>query len=166
MATNNTLIVYASRHGNVERCARELFDLLDGKVDICNLNDRELFPDASTYDSVIIGGSIYEGKIQESVSGFCDVNLEILTKKRIGLFISCLYSDKKAQAELQDAFPAELLNMAVVSDFFGGEINTARLSFLEKIITHRMSESGELVSLISQQKIREFAKKMNLPNAL
>lgn len=129
MATNNTLIAYASRYGNVEKCARELFNLIDGKVDICNLNNRESFPDASTYDSIIIGGSIYQGKIQESVSDFCDINLDILTKKRLGLFISCLYSDERAAKELQEAFPTELLNSAVVSDYFGGEIDKSRLSF-------------------------------------
>lgn len=161
MATNNTLIAYASRYGNVEKCARELFNLIDGKVDICNLNNRESFPDASTYDSIIIGGSIYQGKIQESVSDFCDINLDILTKKRLGLFISCLYSDERAAKELQEAFPTELLNSAVVSDYFGGEIDKSRLSFLERIITKQMAMSGELVSSISHEKIKKFAKKMN-----
>ncbi len=161
MATNNTLIAYASRHGNVEKCARELFDLLDGKVDICNLNNRESFPDASTYDSIIIGGSIYNGKIQESVSMFCDANIGILTQKRLGLFISCLYSGEKAKKELQEAFPTELHDHAVVSDYFGGEIDTSRLSFLERIITKRMAESGQLVSSISYEKIRKFAEIIN-----
>lgn len=164
MDSNNTLIVYASRHGNVEKCAREIFNLLDGKVDICNLNERESFPDASTYDSVIIGGSIYQGKIQESVSSFCDANLNILTKKRVGLFICCLYSDERAQKELQEAFPPELLNTALISDYFGGEIDKSRLSFLERIITAQMTESGKLVSSISHEKIRKFAEKMNPPN--
>lgn len=164
MVTNNTLIVYASRHGNVEKCAQELFDLLHGKVDICNLNERESFPDASTYDSVIIGGSIYQEKIQETVSDFCNANLDILTKKRVGLFICCLYSDDKAKKELQEAFPPELLDTALISDYFGGEIDTNRLTFLEKIITNRMAKAGELVPLISHEKIRKFAEKMNPPD--
>ncbi len=161
MATDNTLIVYASRHGNVERCARELFNLIDGKVDICNLNNRESFPDASTYDSIIIGGSIYQGKIQKSVSEFCEMNLDVLTKKRLGLFICCLYSDERAERELKEAFPPALISSAMVSDYFGGVVDKSRLSFWEKIITRRMAASGELVSSISKEKIKEFAKKIN-----
>ena len=58
---DNTLIVFASDHGTVEKCARELFRLIDGKVDICDLNKRDIIPDLSTYDSIVIGGSIHSG---------------------------------------------------------------------------------------------------------
>lgn len=161
MATKNTLIVYASQHGNAEKCARKIFDLIDGKVDICNLKNRKSFPDASTYDSIIVGGSIYHGKVQESVSKFCYANHDILSEKRLGLFISCLYSGEKAERELREAFPQELFEKAVVADYFGGEIDKSRLSFLERILTNRMTESGKLAPSISQEKIKSFAQKMN-----
>ena len=32
MLMDNTLIVFASNHGTVDKCARELFRLIDGKV--------------------------------------------------------------------------------------------------------------------------------------
>ncbi|MDO5664214.1 MAG: flavodoxin domain-containing protein [Bacteroidia bacterium] len=165
MATNNTLIVYASRHGNVEKCARELFTALDGKVDICNLNNRKLFPDISTYDSIIIGGSIYYGKVQKSVSDFCNINFDVLIQKRLGLFISCLYADEKAEKELRESFPPELHKHATVSDYFGGEIDKSKLSFLEKILVNQMIKSGELILSISQEKIKQFAEKMNPSHA-
>ena len=166
MAATNTLIVFASRHGNVEKFARNIFNLIDGKVDICNLNNRESFPDASTYDSIIVGGSIYHGKIQEKVSKFCFHNIEILKNKRLGLFISCGYSGEKAEKELREAFPLELFAKAVASDYFGGKIDNSRLSFLERIIANQLSESGELTQSVSQEKIKNFAQKMNQSNVV
>src|SRR5690554_5936068 len=115
---DNTLIVFASNHGAVEKCARELFRLMDGKVDICNLNQREYVPDLSKYDSIIIGGSIHSGEIQESIAEFCDQHIDLLTTKHLGLFISCLYSGEKARRQLDEAFPETLNLHASARDYF------------------------------------------------
>lgn len=165
MAANNTLIVYASRRGDEEKCAREIFNLIDGKVDICDLSNRESFPDASTYDTVIIGSSVYHGKVLELVSNFCRINLDILTRKRLGLFIICPDSGERAEKELQEAYPPELFNSAIARDYFGGEIDPSRLSILEKIITYRLSGSRKPSIPASREKIKKFAKKMNPSHA-
>lgn len=165
MAANNTLIVYASRRGDEEKCAREIFDLIDGKVDICDLNNRASFPDASTYDAVIIGSSVYHGKIPEPVSNFCRTNLEVLVQKRLGLFITCPDSGEKAEKELQEAYPPELFDGAVVCDYFGEEIDLSGLSILERMMTNRLTGSGEKLPPVPRKKIEQFAKKMNPSHA-
>src|SRR5690554_1689752 len=109
---NNSLIIYASDHGTVEKCAKELFLQMSGKVDLCNLYNREVTPDLSTYDTVIIGGSIHSGKIQDVISEFCEVNISQLIQKNIGLFINCIYSGEKALKQLDDAFPVSLNKIA------------------------------------------------------
>lgn len=161
---DNTLIVFASNHGTVEKCARELFRRIDGKVDICNLNRRDFLPDLSGYDSIIVGGSIHGGEIQEEISFFCNENLELLTTKRIGLFINCLYSGDKAQQQLDDAFPEALRRNAVARDYFGGEVDKLKLSFWERVVTTRMIEKGDLVVAISKERIERFAEKMSSIN--
>lgn len=158
---DNTLIVYASNHGTVEKCARELFRRIDGKVDLCNLNRRDSLPDLSVYDTVIVGGSIHNGSIQDEISSFCNKNLEMLSSKRLGLFINCLYSGEKAEQQLKDAYPELLRQRAVVHDYFGGEIDEMKLSFWEKIVITRMIEEGELVIALSKERIDRFAEKMS-----
>ena len=157
---NNSLIIYASDHGTVERCAKELFVQLDGKVDLCNLNVRNSNPDLSTYDTIIIGGSIHSGKIQNVIAQFCEENIDLLSTKNIGLFINCLYSGEKAQQQLDEAFPALLNSVAVARDYFGGEINDLKLSYWEKIITKQMIEQENLVVKLSKERIDKFAIKM------
>ncbi|MEA4916648.1 flavodoxin domain-containing protein [Proteiniphilum sp.] len=155
---DNTLIVFASNHGTVEKCARELFRRIEGKVDICNLNRRNYLPDLSGYEAIIVGGSIHNGKIQDEISSFCNDNLELLASKRLGLFINCLYSGEKAQQQLDDAFPDVLNRRAVVRDYFGGEVDKLKLSFWERVVTSRMIREGELVVAISKERIERFAK--------
>lgn len=154
----NTLIVFASEHGTVEKCARELFRLIEGKVDICDLNKRDIIPDLSGYDSIVIGGSIHSGKIQRVISDFCVTNLDLLINKRIGLFINCIYSGEKAIKQLEEAFPKELSDKAVVREYFGGEINELKLNYWEKIITKQMIDQENLVVSLSKEKIDHFAK--------
>jgi menaquinone-dependent protoporphyrinogen oxidase len=72
----STLIIYASKHGSAEKCASELSKKLSGKVDLCNLKNGKM-PELSQYTKVIIGGSIYVGKVQKEVSEFCLKNLDL-----------------------------------------------------------------------------------------
>ena len=154
----NTLIVFASNHGTVERCARELFRLLKGKVDLCNLNRRESIPDLGTYDTIIVSGSIHYGKIQDVIAGFCTNNQQLLADKRLGLFINCLYSGVKAQRQLESAFPEILTRHAVVQDYFGGELNDKKMNFWERIITRQIVRSEELEVMLYKEKIERFAE--------
>ena len=161
---DNTLIVFASNHGTVEKCARELFRRIDGKVDICNLNRRDFLPDLSGYEAVIVGGSIHNGKIQQEISSFCNDNLELFATKRLGLFINGIYSGERAQRQLDAAFPEILNRKAVVRDYFGGEIDKLKLSFWERVVTNRMLRKGDLVVAISREKIERFANVMSSVN--
>lgn len=161
---HNTLIVFASNHGSVERCARELFRLMDGKVDLCNLNCRESIPDLNVYDSFIIGGSIHYGKIQKIIAGFCKNNQALLANKRLGLFVNCLYSGEKAQQQLDNAFPESLARHALIRDYFGGELDVEKMNFWENLITRQIVLSEQLVVQLDKEKITRFAKIMTSNN--
>lgn len=158
---DNTLIVYSSNHGTVDKCARELFRLTEGKVDICNLSEREMLPDLTKYNSVIVGGAIHEGKIEEEIAAFCTEHLDLLVTKRLGLFISCIHRGEEAQKHLDEAFPEKLRQRAVVRDYFGGEVNELKLNLWDRIVTTQMMEKEELEVELSKQKIRRFAELMS-----
>lgn len=157
----NSLIIFASDYGTVEKCAKELFIQMDGKVDLCNLYNRNISPDLSAYDTIIIGGSIHSGRIQDVISEFCEVNISKLIQKNIGLFINCIYSGEKALKQLDEAFPVSLNEIATARDYFGGEIDNIKLNYLERMITKQMIEQENLIVQLSKDKIIEFAKKMS-----
>ncbi len=157
----NTLIVYASRHGTTSEYARKLLQLLSGNVDLCFLNERaNSLPDMSVYTTIVIGGSIHYGKNSKSVIKFVNDNLELLKTKRLGLFVTCHFEGEKALKQLNDAYPKALLDLAVVTDYFDGELLFPKMNRWEKFITKLVLSSDEIKPIISRDKIEHFADKL------
>lgn len=157
----DTLIAFATKHGCTEKCAEILSGKLTGKVDLCNLKAVKDV-DLSLYDRVIIGGSIYMGKIQKEVREFCTKNLDVLKGKRIGLFICCMRDGEIGEAQLNSSFPQELLSSAVAKEVFGGEFIFNKMNPLEKFIVKRVSKVDKDLSTISEKNISRFAQLMNI----
>ena len=67
------LIAYTTKYGFIKACAEMLAKKLDEKSDICDLSSNR--PNLAQYDKVIIGGSIYAGRIRKSTARFCTENL-------------------------------------------------------------------------------------------
>lgn len=127
----NTLIAYATRYGLTERCAKSLAGKLKGKIELVNLQYKKV-DNIREYDRVIIGGSIYLGKIQKSITQFCEDNYSELLNKRVGLFICCS-NQEKVDRYFEKAFPKELLRNAWGKVHFGGQINIDENTLFDKI---------------------------------
>ncbi|WP_055669093.1 flavodoxin domain-containing protein [Desnuesiella massiliensis] len=156
----NTLIVYASKYGCTEKCAELLSKELIGKVDIIDLKKvRDI--DISKYEKIIIGGSIYVGKIQKEVTEFCSKNLSKLEEKRIGLFICGMQEGDMISAELNQNFNSALIKIADTKECFGGEFIFDKMNFIEKFIVKRVSKVMSNKSNILEDNIHRFAQAMN-----
>src|SRR5690554_2051567 len=106
-----TLIVYATKYGCTKKCAEILGEKLEGEVDLCNIKNVESI-DLTQYDKVVIGGSIYAGQLQKGLRDFCSEKIDILTSKKLGLFI-CGMLIQKAEEELNNSYDKKLLDNAV-----------------------------------------------------
>lgn len=155
-----TIIVYATKYGCTKKCAENLSKKLNDNVDLCNLKEKKDI-DISQYDKVIVGGSIYIGKIQKEISEFCNKHLEDLKAKKSGIFICCMKDGEAAEAELKEAFPQELLDKAVVKSFFGGEFIFNKMNFLDRFIAKKVSKTDTDMSNILYENINRFAESMN-----
>jgi menaquinone-dependent protoporphyrinogen oxidase len=156
-----TIILFATKYGSVENALAILRPKLIGDVRQVNIM-KENAPSLNEYDQVIIGGSIYVGKIQKKLSKFVDKNLPLLLTKRVGLFICA--GEKKAEVrekELVDAFPNELFKHAVCKGIFGYEIHYEKLNFLEKKMVAAVLGHKEGCSELSVGKIERFAEMMS-----
>ena len=160
---NNTLVVYASRHGTTAEYAKQMLKILDGNVDLCFLNERgaDSMPDFSQYNTIVIGGSIHYGKNNKLVVDFTKKNLELLTTKRLGLFVTSYFDGDKALEQLHNAYPKELLDRAIVVDYFDGELLYPKMNFWERLVARAVLKAEEVKPLISKSKITDFADKLN-----
>lgn len=156
----NTLIAYASKYGSTEKCARLLAEDLAGNVDLYNLKNPKNI-DFAQYDKVIIGGSIYMGRIRKEVTEFCSKNINVLKDKKLGLFICCMSDGETAEKQINDSFPAELMEKTITKDCFGGEFIFKKMNFMERFIIKKISKTDQDKSNILNENIHQFAQRMN-----
>lgn len=153
-----TLIAYSTTLGCTEQCASKLKQDLGNGVELVRISRRKRY-NLQEYEFVIIGGSIHEGLIQRSVKKFCENNLDILLQKQVGLFVCCMDPDANEQELIEKAFPNKLVEHALASGFFGGELNIKKMNLLQKIMTRKAARIQKEPD-IDFQKILEFARRM------
>ena len=153
-------ILYTTKHGSTEKAALLLKEKLKAETDIINLK-KVKNPSISDYDTVILGASIYIGKIQKQMRKFIQEHVNELLKKNIALFIMAGQKEK-AQEALENNFSSALSEHATAKDHFGHEMILEKMSFIEKTATKAQgvteSTSEILVGAIDlmAQKINEF----------
>jgi len=128
-----TLIAYATRYGTTEECARQLAQRLPGEVELRDIRKRKR-EGIDGYDAIVVAGPIYAGRVMKAVERFCEVNRGALLRTTVGLFICCLYSGERAQAELEAAFPPWLTAHARVRRVVGGAIAFERLTPVDRLL--------------------------------
>ena len=77
-------------------------------------------PSFDKFHTVIIGGSVHDGTIQQELMTFCVKNKNELLKKRLGLFM-CFMNNDLRELEFEDSFPIDLRRHAVAKGLVGGE---------------------------------------------
>jgi len=152
-----TLIVYASKYGCTADCAAKLKNLLTGDVTLADIN--KVSPNVHEFDTVIIGGSVYIGKVSKKLKAFCENNLSELLKKQVGIFLCCALADQ-ANEVLTSNFPPTLLTHSKATKTFGSEARLGKMSFLDKTIIKAVTKGDFSNFKISDESIEDFAKEI------
>jgi menaquinone-dependent protoporphyrinogen oxidase len=155
-----TLIAYSSKRGFTKKCVEILSSKLAGEIKIIDLKNNSDF-NISEFDNLLVGGSIYAGKIRKEVTEFCNKNLDEISNKNIGLFICGMAEDKDVEKEIKTNFPETLYEKALVKDIFGGEFNFSKMNFFEKAIIKKIARSSENQEKLYEDKINKFAETFN-----
>lgn len=123
----NTLILYESKMGFTEKCAKHLNSKIIGS-ELYDIKSNDYL--LEDYDRVIIGAPIYIGEIEEITKKFIDDNKFILLEKKLGLFCAGV-NKEEFHIAVQDSLPAEIFYHADIV-YCGGVIDYHRLSLKEK----------------------------------
>ena len=157
----NYLIIYMSRHGTTEKVAAELKDKL-GSENIVLVNlEKDKVPSLDEFHTIIIGGSVHAGTIQQELITFCVRNKKELLNKRLGLFM-CYMNNDLRELEFEDSFPVDLRRHAVANGLFGGEFLMEKMSEAEKNAVKNVKGIGQSVSRIDETAIHRFIENIGL----
>lgn len=146
-------VLYASKHGCAEKCARILAEKLPG-ARVINL-ELETVPPLDSFSTVIIGGSIYVGQVQKSVKAFCMNNMEQLLTKKTGLFICCA-NREAAEMQMRNAFPEPLYNQASVKEHFGHVFDFTKMNFMERLAIKVIAKTNKSEENVLYENMERF----------
>ena len=149
------LILYGSKHGCTAKCAHLLRDKLKN-ADLIDLSQNFAPVSLDDYDAILIGTSVYVGKINKAVAKFCAANLDRLRDKEIGLFVCCGLPEK-AMEQLENGFPKELVQAAWVKAYFGYQYEMTQLNLFERILM-RLLGKHQNETAIRRAAIEDFAR--------
>ncbi|MCL2526896.1 MAG: flavodoxin domain-containing protein [Defluviitaleaceae bacterium] len=150
-----TLIIYTSKYGCTADCASNIKSKLQGDVTLLDINKTVPGGELSTYDTVIIGGSVYIGKIAKKLRLFCQNNVDALTAKKIGIFLCCAL-ENEADAVLAANFPSALLEKSVSTKVLGSEARLDKMGFLDKTMIKAVSKGDFNGFRIFSERVDEF----------
>jgi len=151
-----TIVICASKYGAAEIAAQKIADKINGAV-VHNLNKGGVAP--AEYDCVIIGGSIYAGRIRGEVKKFVKQNTAVLMQKKLGLFISAMESKNEKQY-LESNFPPELLRTAKATCCAGGIFDPKKAGFFDRVVMKIVAKKLVYINTIDDEKIARFAEAM------
>lgn len=120
-----TLIIYGTKYGCTKKCAEILKTYIKGGVDIVSVKDGRF--QLEYYDNIIIGCSVYMGKIQSEITKFCKKYKKKLLKKKVGIFISC-YTPNDTEGFFEGLFYKDLLSHASYVTTIGGEMDYEKMN--------------------------------------
>lgn len=154
-----SLIIYASKTGATESCAKKLKEQLK---DCTMENIDNLKEDINQYYLIIIGSPIRMGMIDKRIKKFLLNNRENLKAKKTAYFICCGFHENWKKY-YEENIPKDLLESAVVYDSFGGELDIEKQKGFDKWIIKMVSKSIEEDKKIEilEENIDKFIKKLN-----
>lgn len=154
-----TAIIYATSHGTSEKVAKRIQESLNGTTQLFNLKATKTI-DLSTFNTIVIGGSIHAGQMQNRVKQFCKQYLVDLLQKRVALYMVGM-NEPEFENQFSNAFPELLRKQAIASKCVGGEFLFEKMNFFEKLIVKKVSGASRSVSKIDETSIAEMAFAIN-----
>lgn len=152
------LIVFATRHGTTEKIVSQIVRYLP-EAEVLDLR-KGPGPSLDEFETVVVGGPIQAGKIHKKVKNFCLKNQNILLRKKLALFICCMYDGEKAEEQFDKAFPETLRAAAGEKAILLGELNFEKMNFLERFVIKNFIGVKQSVSRLQPEEIERFAQRI------
>lgn len=154
------VIIYATKYGCAEQAAIRIKKELPGETDLINIM-KDTVPSLQSYDTVILGGSVYVGRVQKQLTAFINSHLAELQTKKIGLYLCAGAPDEPSkQKELETAFPEALAKHAAAMNILGYAFCFEKMKFFDKLIMSKIKGDSKSETVFFDDRIKNFIQAM------
>ena len=155
-----SIIIYATKYGGTAEVAKRIKTELGEETLLCNIMTDSV-PSLDAYDTVILGGSIYIGRVQKQIAEYSNSHLKELLNKNVGLFLCAGEQKEDARLkELQTNFPEALFQHATAKEVLGYAFSFEKMKFFDKLIMKKMKGDSISTAEFSDDRIALFAKSL------
>ncbi len=159
----NTLMIYASKSGTVEQCARRMAQQMCGEVTLVDARKKSTLPeDIGAYDCVIVGTYIRMGRGDASLTAYLQRMQDALLTKPLGLFYCCGFTEQ-AQMQEQKLFSEALRAHALALVHCGGRLQpkTAGEKLAIGMVRKEMEKNNVPMPEIDEAAMNRLVQKMS-----
>jgi len=173
--TERVLICYGTRKGTTAEMAEAIASIIkesDATVDVVNLKKEKIPARVEDYDLIVVGSGIQIGSWTSEPRDFIKNHLDILSKKKVALFVVCMDAAHPercewAQQNYLDKIVMENPGLQPISTaLIPGRIDLNQHNFvtrrmLKSIISKDFppgEEVPEVMDFRDMDKVREWAK--------
>jgi len=151
-----TLIAYGTKYGTTRKAAEEISKRLPGEVDLVNLKENKE-PDVCIYDAILIGASVYGGKIQREVRSFLDKQKHNLIVRPYGLFIAA-GNNLEVERNYRVYVGKGIYDSAKIREYIGYSYDFSKMNFFEKIIVKKVAKITENTEKIEEEGLNSIVQ--------
>jgi menaquinone-dependent protoporphyrinogen oxidase len=148
-----------SRHGTTAKVAAEIKEKLGTEKTMLIDLEKDQVPSLDEFPTIIIGGSVHAGTIQQELMTFCIRHKTELLKKRLGLFM-CFMNNDLQDLEFEDSFPIDLRRHAIAKGFVGGEFLIEKMTVLERTSVKEVKGIDDSVYKLDEKAIQKFIEEI------
>lgn len=155
-----TLIVYNSRYGATEKCVQLLKEKIKVPVDIIKLEEETVLT-LEYYDTILIGSSIYAGKMRPNIVKFVRQNESQLKMKNFGVILCCRDKGQDALKYIDENLPSWVGEKAFIKEALGHEIHLEKMNLFIRLLMKKLFKVNESYSKIDNEQISKVAEVIN-----
>ncbi len=159
-------ILYGTKYGTTEKVVELISKSIENhskdnneSIGVKLINLKENDGVSLDYDVLIIGSSVYMGKIRKEVKTFIEKNKNTLIEKHLALFI-CGANKVEGIKQIEKVFSSEIVNQSIATAFLGGELDLDKMGFLDRKIAQVIIKGSKEEFKIDNLAIDEFVEKI------
>jgi len=160
-------ILYGTKYGSAEKVSELISKSIEENykdkesIDVELINLKEKKDINLDFDVLIIGSSVYMGRIRKEVRKFLKKNKNALIEKNLALFI-CGCNEDEGINQLYKIFPSEIVSKSMSNAFILGEFQLDKMGFFERKISQSIIKGASKEFKIDNVAIDEFVQKIKL----